>query len=235
MLDQRGADLSRTSAEVVLDGVRPRLVLDGGARPRCHAAAAEAAGVAAWCLRTAVEYAKVREQFGKPIGSFQAVKHLCAEMLCRVRARGGGRLGRRAGRRRPDQHPLAAAVAGAVALDAAVETAKDCIQVLGGIGFTWEHDAHLYLRRALALRQRLGGSARWRRRVAELTAPARAARCGVELGDGEATERTSRARQPSDRCRAAAGAARRRSPTPATSPRTGPRRTVAAPTPPNSC
>ncbi|WP_245547849.1 acyl-CoA dehydrogenase family protein [Nocardia pneumoniae] len=132
--------------------------------------AAELAGLAGWCLETAVEYAKVREQFGRKIGSFQAVKHICAWMLCRtelIRAvaadtaaavdEGGAEL------------PIAAAIAAAIALDAAVDTAKDCIQVLGGIGFTWEHDAHLYLRRAVALRQLLGGSARWRARVAELT------------------------------------------------------------------
>ncbi|PXX67041.1 alkylation response protein AidB-like acyl-CoA dehydrogenase [Nocardia tenerifensis] len=133
-------------------------------------AAAELAGLAGWCLSTAVEYAKVREQFGRKIGSFQAVKHICAWMLCRtelIRAvaadaaaavdEGGAEL------------PVAAAIAAAIALDAAVETAKDCVQVLGGIGFTWEHDAHLYLRRATALRQLLGGSARWRARVTELT------------------------------------------------------------------
>ncbi|MFG3617578.1 acyl-CoA dehydrogenase family protein [Nocardia sp. NPDC047654] len=132
--------------------------------------AAELSGLAGWCLETAVEYAKVREQFGRKIGSFQAVKHICAWMLCRtelIRAvaadtaaavdDGGAEL------------PIAAAIAAAIALDAAVETAKDCIQVLGGIGFTWEHDAHLYLRRATALRQLLGGSARWRARVTELT------------------------------------------------------------------
>ncbi|MEV0298141.1 acyl-CoA dehydrogenase family protein [Nocardia sp. NPDC050710] len=132
--------------------------------------AAELAGLAGWCLETAVEYAKVREQFGRKIGSFQAVKHICAWMLCRtelIRAvaadaaaavdEGGAEL------------PIAAAIAAAVALDAAVETAKDCIQVLGGIGFTWEHDAHFYLRRATVLRQLLGGSARWRARVTELT------------------------------------------------------------------
>ena len=60
------------------------------------------------------------------------------------------------------QHPLSVASAAVVALDAAVANAKDCVQILGGIGFTWEHDAHLYLRRAVALRQWLGGS--WRRR-----------------------------------------------------------------------
>ncbi|WP_067842425.1 acyl-CoA dehydrogenase [Nocardia lijiangensis] len=132
--------------------------------------AAELAGVAGWCLDTAVEYAKVREQFGRKIGSFQAVKHICAWMLCRTELirsvaldaaaavdEGGAEL------------PIAAAIAAAIALDAAVETAKDCIQVLGGIGFTWEHDAHFYLRRATALRQLLGGSARWRARVTELT------------------------------------------------------------------
>src|SRR2546429_932764 len=68
----------------------------------------------------------------------------------------------------PDEHPLAAAAAAALALDAAVDNATDCIQVLGGIGFTWEHDAHLYLRRALALRSLLGGSAAWQARTAEL-------------------------------------------------------------------
>ena len=123
--------------------------------------AAEAAGIARWCLDTAVAYAKLREQFGRPIGSFQAIKHLCAEMLCRTEqaaalawdaARGG---------------ELSAPAAAALAVDAAVENAKDCVQVLGGIGFTWEHDAHLYLRRALANRQLLGGTARWRREVAD--------------------------------------------------------------------
>ncbi|MEV6137144.1 acyl-CoA dehydrogenase [Nocardia sp. NPDC051990] len=133
-------------------------------------ASAELAGVAGWCLETAVEYAKVREQFGRKIGSFQALKHICAWMLCRTELirsvaadaaaavdEGGAEL------------PIAAAIAAAISLDAAVETAKDCIQVLGGIGFTWEHDAHFYLRRATTLRQLLGGSARWRARVTELT------------------------------------------------------------------
>ncbi|MFC6010042.1 acyl-CoA dehydrogenase [Nocardia lasii] len=144
-------------------------------------AVAELAGLAGWCLRTAVEYARVREQFGKPIGSFQAIKHLCAWMLCRtelIRAvaadaaaaldEGGAEL------------PIAAAVAAAVALDAAVDTAKDAIQVLGGIGFTWEHDAHFYLRRASSLRQLLGGSPRWRARVAELTRAGLRRSTGIE-------------------------------------------------------
>ncbi|QYN36868.1 acyl-CoA dehydrogenase family protein [Pseudonocardia sp. DSM 110487] len=131
--------------------------------------AAESAGVAGWCLRAATAHAKVREQFGRPIGSFQAVKHLCAEMLCRVEQAGVVAWdAARAVEDASDELPLAAAVAAAVGLDAAVDTAKDAIQVLGGIGFTWEHDAHLYLRRALANRQLLGGTAGWRRRATDL-------------------------------------------------------------------
>ncbi|WP_058853327.1 acyl-CoA dehydrogenase [Nocardia jinanensis] len=142
---------------------------------------AELAGVTGWCLSTAVEYAKVREQFGRRIGSFQAVKHICAGMLCRTELirsvaadaaaavdSGGGEL------------PIAAAIAATISLDAAVETAKDCIQVLGGIGFTWEHDAHLYLRRATALRQLLGGGSYWRARVTELTRAGRRRTTGAD-------------------------------------------------------
>ncbi|HVV24496.1 MAG TPA: acyl-CoA dehydrogenase family protein [Pseudonocardiaceae bacterium] len=125
---------------------------------------AEAVGVADRCLRTAVEYAKVREQFGRPIGAFQAIAHLCAEMLCRVEQA----VALAWDAARSDADPIAVAAAGAIAFDAAVDTAKDCIQVLGGIGFTWEHDAHLYLRRALALRQLFGGTGTWRRRTARL-------------------------------------------------------------------
>ena len=137
--------------------------------------AAEAAGVAAWCSETAAGYAGFRRQFGRPIGSFQAVKHLCATMACRAeRAAALAWDAARAADEAPDEHPFAAAAAAALALDDAVDNAKDCIQVLGGIGFTWEHDAHLYLRRALALRQLLGGSRPWRERLAQLaTAGAR--------------------------------------------------------------
>ncbi|GAB2749491.1 acyl-CoA dehydrogenase [Amycolatopsis magusensis] len=133
-------------------------------------ACAEAAGITQWCLRTAVDYAKVREQFGRPIGSFQAIKHLCAEMLCRAEATAAlaWDAARAADESDADQQEFTAATAAGFALDAAVENAKDCIQVLGGIGFTWEHDAHLYLRRAVTLRQALGGGAYWRRRAAEL-------------------------------------------------------------------
>ncbi|TDC87885.1 acyl-CoA dehydrogenase [Saccharopolyspora aridisoli] len=168
-------DLSRPVAEVVLRDVTvpaTHVVAERDVRDLAVTlAAAEAAGIAGWCLRTAVEHAGTREQFGQVIGSFQAVKHLCAQMLCKVeKATALAWDAARAAEDAPEEHPLAAAVAGAAVFDAAVEVAKDCIQVLGGIGFTWEHDAHLYLRRALALRQTVGASAGWRRRVAELSA-----------------------------------------------------------------
>lgn len=137
--------------------------------------AAEAVGGAAWCVDTAASYAKVRIQFGRPIGQFQAVKHRCADMLLRTElaraaawdaavacdaARGVAcdvaRAGDPAAR---EEAAMAAAVAAALAPDAFFAVAKDCIQVLGGIGYTWEHDAHLYLKRATAMRQLLPGSA----------------------------------------------------------------------------
>ena len=125
-------------------------------------AAAEAAGVARWCLETAVDYAKVREQFGQKIGAFQSIKHLCAEMLETAEAVTAAawdvasilpRIQRSAyDDGGDDQWAFAADVALVTCFDGAVDNAKACIQVLGGIGFTHEHDAHLYLRRAMSLR-----------------------------------------------------------------------------------
>jgi alkylation response protein AidB-like acyl-CoA dehydrogenase len=133
--------------------------------------AAEAAGLARWMLETATEYAKVREQFGKPIGSFQAVKHMCAEMLLRseqIRVAAADAAGAVTDKDEL-QLSIAVAVAAVIGIEAAKLNARDCIQVLGGIGITWEHDAHLYMRRAYALAQFLGGKSHWLRRSAELT------------------------------------------------------------------
>ncbi|MEV0947489.1 acyl-CoA dehydrogenase [Rhodococcus sp. NPDC049939] len=168
----------------VITGLRDGLVSDLATT----LAAAEASGIASWCLRTAVEYAKIREQFGKPIGSFQAIKHLCAQMLCRVEQAGAAAwdaavAAEDAWDSEGDELAIAGAVAASVTLDAAVDTAKDCIQVLGGIGFTWEHDAHFYLRRAVSLRQQLGGSTRWRARVAELTRGGVRRHLSIDLSD----------------------------------------------------
>jgi alkylation response protein AidB-like acyl-CoA dehydrogenase len=155
-----GVDLSRrfgtaSPAETSSERIR---------RTAVTLAAAEAAGVARWCLETAVEYAKVREQFGQRIGAFQAVKHLCAEMLETAEAVTAAAWDVAAAASVAGDGPgdtqwaYAADVAEVTCFDGAVEVAKACIQVLGGIGFTYEHDAHLYLRRALALRGLVGGA-----------------------------------------------------------------------------
>ncbi|MFG3256226.1 acyl-CoA dehydrogenase [Streptomyces sp. NPDC048172] len=173
------ADPLRPTAEVTADGVTVpggrELALDS-ALVRDLAAvlfSAEACGAAAWALETATEYATTREQFGRPIGQFQAVKHLCADMLVRVEqaraltwdaARAAGE------ETEPGPRGLTASLAASAALEAAYECAKDCVQILGGIGFTWEHDAHLYLRRALVARQLLGTGAAHRLRAARLAA-----------------------------------------------------------------
>jgi 3-oxochol-4-en-24-oyl-CoA dehydrogenase len=128
-------------------------------------AAAESAGIARWCLETASDYAKVRVQFGRPIGQFQAVKHALADMLVAVEQSAAVAWDAAAawsedeevaadGNR--DRH-LSARIAGAVTLGAAAHCAKECIQLLGGIGFTWEHDAHFYLKRAMANLQLFAG------------------------------------------------------------------------------
>src|SRR4051812_48767841 len=131
--------------------------------------AAECAGGAAWCVETAAEYAQVREQFGRPIGQFQAVKHRCADMLLALEQTRAVAWDAARPADTPAERSLAASAAGALAPEAFFRCAKDCIQVLGGIGFTWEHDAHLYLKRATAIRALTGGGPRqWRHRTLDL-------------------------------------------------------------------
>jgi alkylation response protein AidB-like acyl-CoA dehydrogenase len=147
--------------------------------------AAEAAGVSRWALDTAVAYAKVREQFGKPVGSFQAVKHICAEMLCRAEQAAVVAADAARAAADPDKRQLsvAAAIAASIGIEAAKANVKDCIQVLGGIGITWEHDAHLYLRRAYGIGQFLGGAPRWLRRTAALTRTGVRRSLDIDLND----------------------------------------------------
>lgn len=171
------ADPTRPTAEVRARGaaVPPgRLLALDAALVRdaaCALFAADACGTAAWALHTAAEYAKVREQFGRPIGRFQGIKHLCADMLVRLeQSRALAWDAAQALDEDPDVRSLAAALAAGTALDAAYSCAKDCIQVLGGIGFTWEHDAHVYLRRALVARQLLGPGDGHRVRAVRLAA-----------------------------------------------------------------
>jgi alkylation response protein AidB-like acyl-CoA dehydrogenase len=152
-------DPTRRAARITLEGA-PATVLPGARRVLVDIArtilAAEAVGVARECTEQAAAYAKERHQFGRPIAVFQAVKHHCANMLvatelataavwdaARAAAAGG------------DQLTYAAAVATTLAGPAAELCTNLNIQVHGGIGFTWEHDAHLYLRRATGLRATL--------------------------------------------------------------------------------
>lgn len=157
-------DPTRRSGRVVLKdvSVSPDDILSG-ARPSARARAwalfaAEAAGGASDCVETAVEYAKVREQFGRTIATFQAVKHHCANMLVASESAVAAVWdAARAEAEDSEQFRLIAAAAAALALPGYVRNAELNIQVHGGIGFTWEHDAHLHLRRALAVTALLGG------------------------------------------------------------------------------
>jgi alkylation response protein AidB-like acyl-CoA dehydrogenase len=145
-----------------------------GAAPRALAlartlGAAEAVGGMGACVDSSTEYAKVRVQFGRTIGTFQAVKHHCANMLVAAElATAVTWDAARAAHEDPDEFLLTAAQAATLAFKPFVDIAQLNIQVHGGIGFTWEHDAHLYLRRALVLNALLG-SPRDAEDVTELT------------------------------------------------------------------
>jgi alkylation response protein AidB-like acyl-CoA dehydrogenase len=156
-------DPSRRSATVTVSSVPVAAsdVLTGAARPARALSrtlgAAEAAGVLAACTDAAVAYAQVRVQFGRTIGTFQAVKHHCADMLVAAElATATVWDAARAAADSPDEFDLAAAMAAHLAFAPAVHNAQMNIQVHGGIGFTWEHDAHLFLRRALSLNAVMG-------------------------------------------------------------------------------
>ncbi|WP_433461885.1 acyl-CoA dehydrogenase family protein [Spirillospora sp. CA-128828] len=132
------------------------------------ALAAEQVGVASRALDMAVEYAKVRHQFGRAIGSFQAVKHLLADVLLEVEsARAAAYAALLAAQNGDPDLPAAASLAKAFCSDACVKATQDNIQVHGGIGFTWEHPAHLYFKRAKTSQLLLGDSAYHRELLAE--------------------------------------------------------------------
>jgi alkylation response protein AidB-like acyl-CoA dehydrogenase len=188
-------DAGRGLAEVRLDGVdvgpgrwlSPRAghAADPAALVRLAEllAGAEALGVAEWCVRTAADYAAVRVQFGRPIGQFQAVKHRCADMLVTVEA---ARAAVWDAARSFDAAPdggwtVAQSAAAALAPEAGFRAAKDCIQVLGGIGYTWEHDAHLFLKRASSIRHLLPAPEVARLRMAEAVAAGERRSLSVEL------------------------------------------------------
>jgi alkylation response protein AidB-like acyl-CoA dehydrogenase len=160
-----GVDLTRRQARLDLDGVGAQRLGDsdaaGALRTTLQQAAvclsAEMVGGAQVCLDMAVQYSKDRYQFGRPIGSFQAVKHRCADMLVDVEcARSAVMYAAWAVEERPEELATVAPLTKAFASDAYVDCANNNIYVHGGIGYTWEHDAHLYLRRAMATKVLLG-------------------------------------------------------------------------------
>jgi 3-oxochol-4-en-24-oyl-CoA dehydrogenase len=157
---------------------------------------AEAVGIADWAVRTATEYAKIRHQFGRPIGQFQAVKHRCARMLVAAeQAAAAVWDAARAADAGDDDLDFAAAAAAVLAGDAAVSCAHECIQILGGIGYTWEHEAHLYYRRAMTLRALLnaavGSDGSWKNRMARLALEGGRRQVRLELPGGNDDLRNS--------------------------------------------
>ena len=151
-------DQTRKQARLTFDGVPARLIGAEGAGwavvsqvldLAAVALAAEQVGGSARVLEMSVEYAKVRVQFGRPIGSFQAIKHKCADMLVEVEsAKSAAYYGLWAASELNDELPTVASLAKAYCSDAYVHCAAENIQIHGGIGFTWEHPAHLYFKRA---------------------------------------------------------------------------------------
>jgi alkylation response protein AidB-like acyl-CoA dehydrogenase len=131
------------------------------------ALAAEQVGAAEMCLDMSVEYAKVRKQFGRPIGSFQAIKHKCADMLTMVESARSAAFyaSAVAGQGEVDLGEVASS-AKAFCSDTFFHCAAENIQIHGGIGFTWEHPAHLYFKRAKASEVLLGEPSFHRERVA---------------------------------------------------------------------
>ncbi len=164
-------DRTRRFARVRADGGEP---LEGDGRAALErtvtALAAETVGVAQRAMEMAVEYARERKQFGRPIGSYQAVSHRCAQMLLEVEgSRSAAYYAAWCADSEPDSLPVAASMAKAYSSDAGWRVCGSSLQVHGGIGFTWEHDLHFYLKRARANGALYGSSKEHRERIAELT------------------------------------------------------------------
>jgi alkylation response protein AidB-like acyl-CoA dehydrogenase len=165
-------DLTRRQARIELTAAPATLVGDdGGAGPvlrrvldlAAAGLAAEQVGGAQFVLEMATDYAKERVQFGRAIGSFQAIKHRCANMLTAVEiARSGAYHAIWCAAELNEELPEAAAIAKVCCSEAYLQVAADNIQVHGGMGYTYEHPAHLYFRRAKSTALLFGGPAHWR-------------------------------------------------------------------------
>jgi alkylation response protein AidB-like acyl-CoA dehydrogenase len=169
-------DMTRKQAKIEFNGAPATQLGSGGGLAALQktldqaaaALTAEMVGGAQACLDASTTYAKERYQFGRPIGSFQAIKHKCANMLMEVEmARSAAYYAGWAAAEDPEELPLASSLAKAYCSDAYFHAAAENIQIHGGIGFTWEHDAHLYFRRAKSSEIYLGDATYHRELVAQ--------------------------------------------------------------------
>lgn len=171
-------DMSRQVADVSFEGASSVVVVPASAGETAvrrallagtALLASEQLGIAQWCLETTVAYLKERRQFGRVVGGFQAVKHRLADLYTQVeQARAAARYAAATLAEDDPDAEVAASVAQAYCSDVAVRAAEECVQLHGGIGMTWEHPAHLYLKRAKADQIALGNAAAHRGRLGEL-------------------------------------------------------------------
>ncbi|GAY17424.1 acyl-CoA dehydrogenase [Mycobacterium sp. shizuoka-1] len=168
------AHLRANAVEVNADRVLSNLSQPAGRAIVTTLLSAEAVGIARWATDTAAAYAKIREQFGRPIGQFQAIKHKCAEMIATTErataavwdaARALDEAAEKGWNNEETAYEFASAVAASLAPAAAQHCAQDCIQVHGGIGFTWEHDTNVYYRRTLGLVAAFGRASEYQQKV----------------------------------------------------------------------
>ncbi|OZC59469.1 acyl-CoA dehydrogenase [Rhodococcus sp. 06-470-2] len=178
--DRRVVDSTRRQADISFDGAAATLLVPTARAAEAIARiqdvstlalACENTGIADALLQMTLDHVKARHQFGRPIGSFQAIKHRLADMLIELeRARSAARYAAAVYDEDPEEARLAIAVAGAVCSDAAVHAAHEAVQLHGGVGFTWEHSAHSYFRRVLGNEALQGDSRSHRARIADLLA-----------------------------------------------------------------
>jgi 3-oxochol-4-en-24-oyl-CoA dehydrogenase len=169
VMPQTPTDLTRDVGTLRADGVRVDAddVLTGvdAVRARCIAVSlmsAEAAGIARWCVDNVVAYLKVREQFGRPIGSFQALQHKAAMLFINSELAAASAWDAvRAANQSGSQHHIAAAGAAIVAVGRLPELVVDALTMFGAIGYTWEHDLHLYWKRAISVAAAVGSRSEW--------------------------------------------------------------------------
>ena len=192
--EHAGLDLTRRVSTITFDAVRVGAgnILTGISLPLARAmgvtlASSELVGGARACLEMATEYARTRIQFGRPIGQFQAIKHKLADLLVAVEQTtalawdAAQAVDHAVTPATEAEAALCAEALGALAIDGGVDAARVAIQVLGGMGFTWEHDAHIFLRRALTMRALLGSASTARRAVASMALAGIRRPLGIDL------------------------------------------------------